>query len=109
MFGLKVLISAAIPVLMFVYPLAVALIALLLLDKTFGGARVVYVSTTAFTFVMALCNGLETAGVSLGVIGQFFVDYIPLHTVGMGWVGFAIVGYIVGLVLKNSGCKCCKG
>ena len=109
MFGLKVLISAAIPVLMFVYPLAVALIALLLLDKTFGGARVVYVSTTACTFVMALCNGLETAGVSLGVIGQFFVDYVPLHTVGMGWVGFAIVGYVIGLVLKYSNCKCCKG
>ena len=108
MFGLKVIISAAIPVLMFVYPLAVALIALLLLDKWFGGARSVYVCTTAFTFVMALCNGLETAGVDLGVVGKFFVDYVPLHTLGMGWIGFALVGFAVGLATKGCCCKCCN-
>lgn len=108
MFGLKVIISAAIPVLMFVYPLAVALIALLLLDRTFGGARSVYVCTTAFTFLMAACNGLETAGVSLGALGQFFIDYVPLHTLGMGWIGFAVVGFLVGLALKGRCCCACK-
>lgn len=107
MFGLQFLIAAAIPVLMFVYPLAVALIALLLLDRWFGGARSVYVWTTACTFVMAFCNGLEAAGVNLGVIGQFFVDYVPLHTLGMGWVGFAIVGFVIGLATKGRcGCSC---
>lgn len=108
MFGLKVIISAAIPVLMFVYPLAVALIALLLLDRWFGGARSVYVCTTASTFIMAFCNGLETAGVNLGVVGQFFVDYIPLHTLGMGWIVFAVVGFCIGLATKGSCCKCCN-
>ena len=93
---------------MFVYPLAVALIALLLLDRWFGSARSVYVCTTAFTFVMALCNGLETAGVDLGVVGKFFVDYVPLHTLGMGWIGFALVGFAVGMALKGCCCKCCN-
>lgn len=101
MFGLKTIIVSTIPVLMFVYPLSVVLIALLFLDKWFDSRQCVYAWTVAVTFIMALINGLETAGVNLGSFAQLLKDYVPLHTLGMGWIGFALVGFVIGMIWKS--------
>lgn len=100
LFGLKTIIVSTIPVLMFIYPLLVALICLIFLDKFFGGRQCVYAWTIAFTFVMATINLLETAGVNLGSFETMLQTYIPLHTFGMGWIPFAAVGFVIGLIWK---------
>ncbi|MDO5531499.1 branched-chain amino acid transport system II carrier protein [Sutterella sp.] len=100
LFGLKTIIVSTIPVLMFIYPLCVALIALIFLHSFFGGRQCVYVWTMGLTFVMALVNGIETVGFSLGALGEALKAYVPLHTLGLGWVPFAIVGFVIGLVWK---------
>lgn len=99
-FGLKTIIVSTIPVLMFIYPLLVALICLIFLDKFFGGRQCVYAWTIAFTFVMATINLLETAGVNLGSFETMLQTYVPLHTFGMGWIPFAAVGFVIGLIWK---------
>ena len=100
LFGLKTIIVSTIPVLMFIYPLCVALIALIFLHKFFDGRQCVYAWTMAFTFVMALINGAETAGVSMAGLEEVLKAYVPLHTLGLGWIPFAVVGFVVGLVWK---------
>ena len=100
LFGLKTIIVSTIPVLMFIYPLLVALISLIFLDKFFGGRQCVYAWTIAFTFVMATINLLETAGVNLGSFETMLQTYVPLHTFGMGWIPFAAVGFVIGLIWK---------
>lgn len=100
LFGLKTIIVSTIPVLMFIYPLLVALICLIFLDKFFGGRQCVYAWTIAFTFVMATINLLETAGVNLGSFETMLQTYVPLHTFGMGWIPFAAVGFVIGLIWK---------
>lgn len=100
LFGLKTIIVSTIPVLMFIYPLVVALIALLFLHKFFGGRQCVYAWTIAFTLVMAFINLLETAGVDLGAFEAFLREALPLHTYGLGWVPFAVIGFAVGLIWK---------
>lgn len=100
LFGLKTIIVSTIPVLMFIYPLLVALICLIFLDKFFGGRQCVYAWTIAFTFVMATINLLETAGVNLGSLETMLQTYVPLHTFGMGWIPFAAVGFVIGLIWK---------
>lgn len=100
LFGLKTIIVSTIPVLMFIYPLLVALICLIFLDKFFGGRQCVYAWTIAFTFVMATINLLETAGVNLGSFETMFQTYVPLHTFGMGWIPFAAAGFVIGLIWK---------
>ena len=100
LFGLKTIIVSTIPVLMFIYPLLVALICLIFLDKFFGGRQCVYAWTIAFTFVMATINLLETAGVNLGSFETTLQTYVPLHTFGMGWIPFAAVGFVIGLIWK---------
>lgn len=100
LFGLKTIIVSTIPVLMFIYPLLVALICLIFLDKFFGGRQCMYAWTIAFTFVMATINLLETAGVNLGSFETMLQTYVPLHTFGMGWIPFAAVGFVIGLIWK---------
>ena len=101
MFGLKTIISAAIPVLMLLYPLTIVIILLALFHNVFGGRRCVYAWTMAFTMISALMTGLETAGIAPATLEQLFTQYIPFQAAGMGWVSFAVLGFVVGLVSEN--------
>lgn len=101
MFGLKTIISAAIPVLMLLYPLTIVIILLALSDSLFGGHRAVYAWTIAFTMISALMSGLEAAGLEPTFLETLLVRYIPFQMIGMGWVSFAILGFIVGLIHKS--------
>ena len=101
MFGLKTIISAAIPVLMLLYPLTIVIILLALLHNVFGGRRCVYAWTMAFTMISALMTGLETAGIAPATSEQLFTQYIPFQAAGMGWVSFAVLGFVVGLIHKG--------
>mgnify|MGYP001775388433 CR=1 FL=1 len=100
LFGLKTIIVSTIPVLMFIYPLCVALVCLIFLHKFFGGRRCVYAWTIGFTFVMALYNGLQTAQIALGGLDAILANWIPLHRYGLGWIPLAIVGFVIGLIHK---------
>ena len=101
LFGLKTIIVSAVPVLMFIYPLAVVKIVLLFTHDWFEGRQCVYAWTVGLTFIMAFINGLEAAGVMPESIESVLQAYVPLHSVGMGWIGFAVVGYALGLVWKK--------
>ena len=101
MFGLKTIISAAIPVLMLLYPLTIVIILLALFHSVFGGRRCVYAWTMAFTMISALMTGLETAGIAPVALEQLFTQYIPFQAAGMGWVSFAVLGFVVGLIHKG--------
>ena len=101
LFGLKTIISAAIPVLMLLYPLTIVIILLALSDTVFGGRRCVYGWTIGLTMISALMSGLETAGWAPDAIEGLFIQYIPFQGIGMGWVSFAILGFIIGLIHKG--------
>ena len=101
LFGLKTIISAAIPVLMLLYPLTIVIILLALSDTVFGGRRCVYGWTIGLTMISALMSGLETAGWAPDAIEGLFTQYIPFQGIGMGWVSFAILGFIIGLIHKG--------
>lgn len=96
LFGLKAIIANAVPVLFFLYPLAIILIALTFLDKFFGSRQCVYVWTTLFTLLAATMAGLTVAGVHLGGFGEWYATNAPLHSVGMDWVPLAVIGFVVG-------------
>ena len=79
-------------------PIQNATIVLLFTDKLFNSRQCVYAFTVGFTFVMALINGLETANVKFEALENLLTNYVPMHTLGLGWVWFAAAGYIIGLV-----------
>ncbi|WP_252903903.1 branched-chain amino acid transport system II carrier protein [Secundilactobacillus oryzae] len=60
-FGFATIINAAVPFLMFIYPLCITLILLSLASPFFNRARVVYIMTTIFTIVPSIVDGLNAA------------------------------------------------
>ena len=100
--GLTQIITLAIPVLMFLYPLAITLILLAFLSPLFAHRQIVYKITTWFTLIAACGDALNAvpAGVkSLAVVQDILsvYQYLPFFSLGMGWVVPALIGFIVGL------------
>ena len=101
--GLSAIIGWSVPVLMFLYPLSIVLIALALFGKFFGHARAVYGWTIGFTLVGALFDLLRSlpAGVRAalhldGLIGAVG-GVLPFAELGFGWAVPALVGAVIGL------------
>lgn len=105
-FGLSEIIRLAIPVLMLLYPLTVAIIALSFLHPLFHGKRVVYICTIAATSVLALFDGWKAFvgtedGTATAHLNNVLAQSLPLYAAGLGWVLPAAVGFIIGLVLSK--------
>lgn len=103
--GLSAIISYSLPVLMFLYPLAIALILLALCGKFFDHDRRVYCLTIAFTFVAAVYDLImalpESLYLALGgdAIRAFGEKFLPFSSLGLGWICPALLGFVIGLVL----------
>jgi branched-chain amino acid:cation transporter, LIVCS family len=95
LFGLSTIISAAVPVLMCLYPLTVALIILALTNKLFKGARPVYQGAIFLTLIPALYDGFHTAGLTTPAMDSI-MSALPLASYGLGWVSFFVVGVFIG-------------
>lgn len=103
-FGLTNIIQFAVPVLMFLYPLAIVLILLALFSPLFGNKRSVYAVTMLLTFFVSIFDGYSTLvsslpGATIALfesIKSFYVNYLPLYDIGLGWILPAVVGAIVG-------------
>ncbi|WP_304334676.1 branched-chain amino acid transport system II carrier protein [Conchiformibius steedae] len=108
-FGLSNLIKYSVPVLMLLYPLTVALIALVFLHNLFGGQRLVYVTTMLFTLPMALFDGWKTLhgmleGSKDALVMQWDASLkgaLPLYESGLGWVLPALAGLIIGMLIAR--------
>lgn len=101
--GLSKIIEFSLPVLMFLYPLAITLIALALGGKLFDHDRRVYVSVTAFTGVAALFDFVKTlpAGLQIPGVVALGEKILPWYGLNLGWVVPALIGLVLGLVLRK--------
>ena len=100
-FGLSKIIEFSAPVLYFLYPLAIVLILLGLLGRSFHHARPVYQWTMGATLAAAaleLCRVVDFRPVA-GLAGRI----LPFYTYGLGWVLPAVLGFAVGTILTRKG------
>ena len=102
-FGLNTIVAWCVPVLMFVYPLAITLILLALTEKFFDKSPLVYATTTGFTLVAAALDFLGTlagmipGSVFLANVKAFAGQFIPFYNLGMGWILPALIGFVLGM------------
>ncbi len=109
-FGLSSIIKFSVPVLMLLYPLTVAIIALAFLHKFFNGSRWVYICTIIGTSFIALIDGWKTAHSMFGGAEDAFImgldatlkNALPLYSAGLGWVLPAVVGFVVGFIISKT-------
>jgi LIVCS family branched-chain amino acid:cation transporter len=93
-FGLSNIIMYSIPVLMFLYPLAIVLMLLTFLSKLFNHSRIVYMAATAVTLLISTIDGLKTFCQLFEIeyfewmapIVSFYEQYLPLYSDGLGWL-----------------------
>lgn len=106
-FGLTTIVSWCVPVLMFLYPLAITLILLSLSGKFIGSNPTVYRTTTAFTLIAAVfdmigaVSGMIPGNRVLAGLKAFAENILPLYDLGLGWILPAAIGFLVGLWLAK--------
>lgn len=106
-FGLANIINYSIPVLMFLYPLAVALMLLTFVSKFFNHSQVVYVAAIGVTFLISIIDGFKTFCALFGMeyfgwmvpIVSFYENTLPLYNQGLGWLIPVIVAIVVSGVI----------
>lgn len=97
-FGLSTLLAITLPVLLFIYPIAIVLMLLVLVDKAFNRARIVYALALIATSLVSLYDGIKGAGFEIEWYGKL-LGYLPLTDQSLGWLLPAIVGLAIGWVI----------
>lgn len=110
-FGLSNIIAYSLPVLMFLYPLAITLIVLALSGKLFNHDKTVYASVTAFTLVAAIFDLIKTLPSGMieklhlnGMI-EFARTILPFYDLNLGWIVPALIGFVIGIILYKKKSK----
>lgn len=107
-FGLTNIITYAIPVLMFLYPLAIVLILLALAGPLFNYKQGVFAGAMLLTFFVSLIDGYNALigsvpAFEVGVLtslASVYAQYLPLYSIGLGWIVPAIVGAVIGYIVS---------
>lgn len=99
-FGLDQIITYSSPILSFLYPLAIALIILGLLEPLIGKQRLIYKSTVLLTLIPAILDLIHSLPPFFAAFGPFKAidawasSTIPLFNVGLDFVPFMIIGLL---------------
>ena len=103
--GLSTIIEYSIPVLMLIYPPAIALIILAFIGKFFHHDRAIYVSVMIFTWAAAIFDFMKTLPLAvqqalhLDVLVAFAGRWLPLFDKNLGWLLPAGIGFMIGLAI----------
>lgn len=100
-FGLTTILTLASPILLLLYPLAIALIVLIFANNLFNGHQSVYIGTIIGVGFVAVLDALKDAKVAPEAINNMF-GFIPLFEYGAGWIVTGIIGFVIGLVVAKS-------
>lgn len=104
--GLAQLIQLSLPVLMFLYPLCITLIILGMCAPLIKDRRAIYIGATIGAGVLGVIDGIAAApafiqslpGISAIIV--FAQQYIPLFSMGMGWLIPMFVGAVIGILIE---------
>ena len=101
--GLSTIIRYSVPVLMLIYPPAIALILLAMFGKHFHHNQKVYVWVTAFTWAASLFDFFKTLPEQVQILFHldkavvFAQNFLPFFDLNLGWIIPAVVGLVIGL------------
>lgn len=99
--GLTQLISISVPILTFIYPIAISLIVLSLVASTLRFGREVYVLAVVTSSFFSLFDGLNAANLKIASIDKLFTNYLPLYSDGMGWLIPTLIACIIGYMISK--------
>lgn len=105
--GLSAIIEYSIPMLMLIYPPAIALILLAFLGKFFAHDRTVYITTMTGTWAAAIFDCMKTlpapvqTALHLDAPIAFATAHLPLFDKNLGWLLPAVIGFAAGMAIRS--------
>jgi len=99
--GLTKILLISVPVLNAIYPMAIILMVMFLLNNLFDGSKYVYVCGMLFTSIFSIMDSLNGAVLKISSITNIF-NYIPLYSKGLGWIVPAVFGMVIGYIVFAS-------
>ena len=106
--GLSAIIEYSIPMLMLIYPPAIALILLAFLGKFFAHDRTVFIATMIGTWAAAIFDCMKTlpapvqTALHLDTPIAFAAAHLPLFDKNLGWLLPAVIGFAAGMAIRTS-------
>lgn len=104
--GLSAIIEYSIPMLMLIYPPAIALILLAFLGKFFAHDRTVYITTMTGTWAAAIFDCMKAlpapvqTALHLDAPIAFAAAHLPLFDKNLGWLLPAVIGFAAGMAIR---------
>jgi LIVCS family branched-chain amino acid:cation transporter len=96
--GLTQLINFSVPVLLALYPLAIVLMFLSFVDRSFDRAPVVYIFALSFTSFISIFDGLKAASITFPFVENALI-HLPFYSQGIGWLLPGFIGAAIGLLI----------
>ncbi|MDR7077669.1 LIVCS family branched-chain amino acid:cation transporter [Neobacillus niacini] len=96
--GLTQILQISVPILGMVYPIAIVLIILGLLDELINKNRYIYISVIGFVAVFSILDTINKVFLENYLSGTF--NILPFYIEGIGWLVPALIGLIVGYILS---------
>ncbi len=100
--GLTQLINLTLPVLIGIYPLAIALVGYSYLHRQFGGHREVYIGGLLGAGIISIFDALKQMNVDISAVTEVFSVILPLYDEGIGWIVPSIIGAIIGYLVART-------
>lgn len=97
--GLNAILTFSVPILGMIYPVAVVLIILALIDHLIRGNKIIYIYSILFTAVYSLFDTLNQTIFKDKM--SALLNYVPLSEAGVGWIIPAILGFVLGMVISR--------
>ena len=98
--GLNQILSLSVPVLDAIYPVAIVLIVLSMMNHFIKESFLVYRVTILVTGIVSVIYALNQVGIHLGLLTTF-CERLPLYHEGLGWVSLALGAMVVTIVLDH--------
>lgn len=87
------------------YPIVIVLVLLNVCSGLFKRDPYIFRPCIFMTALFAVFDGLKAAGINTGFINSALEAYMPLYSIGFGWIVPCIAGIVLGFIWKACAAK----
>lgn len=98
--GLKKIMSYSVPTLLAIYPPAIVLVILALIDKKINGSKLIYSMAIYPTLVISIINTLDKIGIKINGLTNL-VEKLPLYSYDLGWICVFLLFFVAGVMIEK--------
>ncbi|MEW9502894.1 branched-chain amino acid transport system II carrier protein [Jeotgalibacillus marinus] len=98
--GLDLILQIATPLLVFIYPISIALVTLSLFQHFFGESKKMYVFAVSVATLFAFYEVLDTFNIRIDGISST-LNLLPLYENGLGWTLPTLLAAVIGYILDS--------